>query len=285
MEGLEELRESAQKLSRDLARAGATMTDQEARFLVDNYYMLQEGRKRSNNQVRQMKNEPHELLSWFADNSGMLERQIVRALTSYTDAQVPVGTWLKANYGIGPVISAGLLAHIDIKVCPTVGHIWKFAGYDPTTKWLPKTKRPWNADLKTLCWKVGQSFMKFSGQEECSYGIAYRARKEYEVARNDRGDNAEAAAKALQEKTYKKDTDAYKAYIIGKLPPAHVDARARRWAVKLFLSHLHCVWYYAEFGKLPPKPYVIEHMGHVHFVKPQHTDIIPGLTEALASGV
>ena len=94
--------------------------------------------------------------------------------------------------------------------------------------------------------------------------------------------NAEAAARVLKEKTYRKETDAYKAYIIGKLPPAQVDGRARRWAVKLFLSHVHCVWYFAEYGKLPPKPYVIEHLGHVRFVKPQHTDLVPGLTRALS---
>ena len=40
--------------------------------------------------------------------------------------------------GIGPVIAAGLLANIDIKQAPTVGHIWRFAGLDPTNKWIGK---------------------------------------------------------------------------------------------------------------------------------------------------
>ena len=269
-------------LHRDLITAAATMSAMEARFLVDLYYSWQDDRKASDNQVFQMEKEPHGVLAWLADQSSDLEKQIVKALESYTDAQRPIGPWLKAHYGIGPVISAGLLAHIDISKCPTVGHIWRFAGLDPTVKWLPETKRPWNANLKVLTWKIGQSFMKFSGAPECTYGHAYKARKEFEVARNERGDNAEAAARALRDKKYRKETDAYKAYIIGKLPPAQVDGRARRWAVKLFLSHVHCAWYFAENGKLPPKPYVIEHMGHVDFVKPQHTDLIPGLREALS---
>ena len=269
-------------LHRDLVTAAATMSTEEARFLVDLYYSWQDDRKASDNQVNQMTKEPHGVLAWLADQSSDLEKQIVRALDSYVDARTPIGPWLKAHYGIGPVISAGLLAHIDITKCPTVGHIWRFAGLDPSVKWLKATKRPWNASLKVLSWKIGQSFMKFSGKEECTYGAAYRARKEYEVVRNERGENAEAAARALKEKTYRKETDAYKAYIIGKLPPAQVDGRARRWAVKLFLSHVHCAWYFAEFGKLPPKPYVIEHLGHVHFVKPQHTDLVPGLTRALS---
>ena len=269
-------------LHRDLVTAAATMSTAEARFLVDLYYSWQDDRKAADNQVRQMPKEPHGVLAWLADQSGDLEKQIVRALDSYVDAQKPVGTWLKANFGIGPVISAGLLAHIDIKVCPTVGHIWRFAGLDPTVKWLPETKRPWNAGLKTLCWKTGQCFMKFSNKEECSYGAAYKVRKEFEIARNERGDNAEAAARALREKKYRKDTEAKKHYEAGRLPPAQVDGRARRWAVKLFLSHLHLVWYFAEKGELPPKPYVIQHLGHVHYVKPQHVEIVPGLAEALA---
>ena len=184
-------------LHRDLVTAAATMSTEEARFLVDLYYSWQDDRKASDSQVEQMPKEPHGVLAWLADQSGDLEKQIVRALDSYIDARTPIGPWLKAHYGIGPVISAGLLAHIDITKCPTVGHIWRFAGLDPTVKWLPKTKRPWNASLKTLSWKIGQSFMKFSGKEECSYGAAYKARKEYEVERNERGDNAEAAARAL----------------------------------------------------------------------------------------
>lgn len=269
-------------LHRDLVTAAATMSAEEARFLVDLYYSWQDDRKAADNQVRQMEKEPHGVLAWLADQSADLERQIVRALDSYTSAQDPVGTWLKANYGIGPVIAAGLLAHIDITRCPTVGHIWRFAGLDPTVKWLPKTKRPWNASLKVLCWKTGQSFMKFSNQEECSYGTAYRARKDFEVARNERGDNAETAARILAEKKFRDDTEARKAYAAGRLPPAQIDGRARRWAVKLFLSHLHLVWYFAENGELPPKPYVIERLGHVHFVKPQHLDTVPGLAKALA---
>ena len=57
---------SLQRLSRDLARAGSELTEQEARFLVDGYYIIQDGRKRANNQLSSMKTEPHELLTWFA---------------------------------------------------------------------------------------------------------------------------------------------------------------------------------------------------------------------------
>jgi hypothetical protein len=52
------------------------------------------------------------------------------------------------------------------------------------------------------------------------------------------------------------------------LPPAQIDNRARRYAVKLFLAHLHHVWYETEFGEAPPKPYPIAIMGHAHYIMP-----------------
>ena len=273
---------SRKRLRRDLVEAAKTLSDTEARFLVDSYYTAQDERKRSDSQIREMREigEPHLLVGWIADQSENIENQIKRALEVYTEDRL-IGRWLKSIYGIGPVISAGLIAHVDIKLAPTAGHLWSYGGMNPTQVWAKKTKRPWNADFKTLCWKVGQSFMKFSGAEECVYGHIYQQRKMEEVARNDSGRNADAAKKALAEKNYDKKTDAYKHYMAGHLPPAHVDARARRFVVKLFLSHFQLVWWYIDTGNLPPKPYAMEFRGHAHFLMPPNTDIVEGLTEAL----
>ena len=275
VEGLEPI---ITRLDADLKRAAATMTVDEARFLVDAYYAAQEGRKRTGNQVNAMIMEPHAVLGWLNVQSEKLENQIRRALDAYTDAR-EIGLWAKNIYGIGPVITAGLLAHIDIEQAPTVGHIWRFAGLDPTTKWNKGQKRPWNADLKTLCWKVGQSFMKFSGREDCFYGAIYRQRKEYEIARNESGGNAETAANILATRNVGKTTEMYKHLTVGKLPPAQIDARARRYAVKLFLSHFHAVWWYLEKGELPPKPYILTQAGgHAHMILPP--DMPLGMEEA-----
>jgi hypothetical protein len=170
--------------------------------------------------------------------------------------------------GIGPVIAAGMLAHIDITKAPTVGHIWRFAGLDPTLKWEKGQKRPWNAELKTLCWKLGESFVKSSGHEASFYGPIYATRKKLETERNEAGAFAEQAAAALAAKRYRADTVARQAYEAGKLPPARIHLRATRYAVKLFLSHLHHVWYEVEFRMPPPKPFVISHMGHVDYIPP-----------------
>lgn len=261
--------EGVTRLSRDLASASTTLSAHEARFLVDEYYQMQENRIRSNNQVSSLaeNKEPHDVVNWFGSQFETLESQIKRALQKYVEAD-PVGQWLLEQVGIGPVIAAGLLAHIDIRKAPTAGHIWAFAGLDPTKKWEKGQKRPFNARLKVVCWKAGESFVKVSGKEERNYGHLYKERKDYEAAKNERGEYEEQAKQILASRRIGKETEAYKHYIVGKLPPGHIHARAKRWAVKLFLSHLHDVWYRHEFKTAPPLPYAIAHLNHAHMIEP-----------------
>ena len=55
---------------------------------------------------------------------------------------------------------------------------------------------------------------------------------------NEEGKFADQAANILETKNIGKDTVAYKSYSQGKLPKAHITARAMRWTEKIFLSHL-----------------------------------------------
>lgn len=213
------------RMSRDITIAAKTLSAVEARYLVDAYYMMQEDRKRTRNQERALdeSKEPNLILSWLAAQSETLEEQLKKALDHYTQHH-PMGEWMRDVKGIGPVISAGLLAHIDITKAPTVGHIWRFAGLDPTSKWEKGQKRPWNAALKVLCWKAGQSFMKLSNDDECFYGRIYKERKVYEINRNLSGANKELAASLLPR--FSKTTEAYKHLSNGVLPP-RPDRRSR----------------------------------------------------------
>ena len=255
------------RLNKDLKAASQNMSVDEARYLVDSYYIMQESRKRASNQIRSMEIEPTQVITWVAEASERLEDNIKMALDIYSSHSA-VGKWIKSHYGIGPVIAAGLLAHIDITRSPTVGHIWAYSGLDPSKKWNKGEKRPWNASLKTLCWKIGQSFMKFSGEERCYYGQLYKAQKAKYVARNDAGDYKARAADILAAKKWNKSTEAYKHMSVGKLPPAQIDAMARRWAVKLFLAHVHGWWYEHHYKKPAPLPYPMAILGHAHVIEP-----------------
>jgi hypothetical protein len=173
------------RLSRDLASAASTLSDQEARYLVDAYYIMQKDRMAADARIREMKQtgEPHAILDWLADNNRIMEGQIKRALHRYAETHL-VGDWLLATRGIGPVIAAGLLAHIDIERAKSPSAIWRYAGLDPTVKWGKGQKRPWNADLKRLCWIIGESFVKSGG--DGPYRTIYAERKELYTAKKPR---------------------------------------------------------------------------------------------------
>lgn len=258
--------EPIQRLSKDIRQAAVTITAQEARYLVDMYYQMQDNRIRAGGQIRSMGGEPHLTLAWLEGQSETLEGQVKRALDAYSMSS-DVGRWSREVTGIGPVIAAGLMAHIDICKCPTVGHIWAFAGLDPTRQWGKGEKRPHNASLKTLCWKIGESFVKVKGRESDVYGKIYDERKLYEQQKNERGEYADQASTILATKKFRGDTKAKTAYESGRLPDGHVHARAKRYAVKLFLAHWHEVAYRAEYGCEPPKPYAIAILGHAHATK------------------
>lgn len=262
--------EPIQRLTRDLRASASTLSEAEARYLVDLYYTVQNYRIRSANQVRAMgeDDEPHALVDWSFGVFRTVESNIKSAMQKYVEAQRP-GEWMLSIHGIGPVLAGGLLAHLDITQAPTVGHFWRFAGLDDPKNydWSKGKKRPWNARLKTLCWKIGDSFVKQSGAEKDVYGKVYRARKALEVERNERGDfAAQAAATLEQKKIREKETRA--CYEAGKLPAGRLDLRARRYAVKLFLAHLHHVMYECHYHEPPPKPYAVAIQGHAHLVGP-----------------
>lgn len=283
--------EPTSRLNKDLKDAARILSVDEARFLVDTYYAIQKFRQASANQIRALttSEEPHAVIDWLSENVRRLENSIKSALDTYGDQHVP-SQWAKSICGIGPVISAGLLAHIDIQRAPTAGHIWSFAGLNPDAKWEKGQKRPWNAKLKTLCWKIGESFVKVSTNEKDFYGKLLNERKDEEWKRNLNGQLSDQAKAKLEAFKIGKATDAHKwysgrvtrkaaeAYLAGKelklveegegvpmLPPGHIHARAKRWVVKLFLSHYQQVAWEALTGEKPVKPYILtQEGGHVH---------------------
>jgi hypothetical protein len=248
----------------------------DARFLVDSYFIIQKHRVRTENQYGNYKRGQDKEdavnsgpIKWLADNFYDVENEIKKALAFYV-SEHPIGEWMTSVYGIGPVISAGLLSHIDITKAKTAGDIWRFAGLDPTVKWEKGKKRPFNMRLKVICYYAGSCFQKFSGRDQCYYGKIYAERRRYEIEKNERLEYKDQADELL--KRVRKNTVAYKFLSQGKLAPAHINMRAMRYAVKIFLSHLHEVWYTAVFNERPPKPYAISILGHAHYIPPPKTD-------------
>ena len=256
-------------LTDTIRKQAALMGEQEVRYLVDTYYQMQDRRQASANQERSLlkADEPIALTDFFVAVDEFSEKKTRQMLQAYAEGK-PQAAWAMSIRGIGPVLAAGLAAHIDVSLAPTVGHVWRFAGLDPTVRWESKQKRPWNAKLKVLTWKIGDSFVKVKAHPEDVYGKVYDERKRLEIERNEAGRFAEQAKDKLDRYRIGKDTEAYEHYSAGRLPPAHIHSRAKRYAVKLFLAHYHHVAYELRYGTPPPKPYVIEHMGHAHYLAP-----------------
>ncbi|MEA3400763.1 MAG: transposase [Armatimonadota bacterium] len=324
------VRERAHRdIVRELRDIAGDLQRREARTLVDWYYQVQEYRKRADNQLLAQELGDVAALpfvTWMGASVTTLEADLKHMLEDFAAAD-PVGQWAMSVRGVGPVISAGLLAHIDIARAPTVGSIWRFAGLDPSLTWCaeheakalvaevlgdrevtrehiaaaaarlnrspqsllnlwptdkdtgerkPLTRdnfvsavktRPYNGRLKTLCWKIGESFVKQSGRDDDVYGHLYLSRKQYEHERNDAGELEVQAVAMLRRNPNHAQAAIYRQ---GRLPDGHLHSRAKRWAVKLFLSHWHEVAYWEHYGEPPPKPYVftVGDGDHAHRLRP-----------------
>lgn len=321
-------------VNEDVKKAAEELDLDSTRFLVAMYYRFQKARMAFDQQKKHLSEEAQGNLcvTGFSKLSSSCEKFVHSIMDHYCTVH-PVLKWCTANVGVGPVLSAGLLAHIRIKddngrvVCPTAGHIWSFAGWDPTRKWISSAqgktalkkhgfepsstkkvpretmlqivedlggdsrilfglknaevvkakdlyntivKRPFNAEFKKLCWKVGVSFKNTCNSVdklgERSYGTIYKERKEMETRKNENGDYADIAKDLAG--TVGAATQARKHYSEGRLPPAHIQARAQRYAVKIFLAHLHEVMFRYYVGEEPPRPYPIIHQGHAHEIRP-----------------
>lgn len=354
----------AQDMAKGLRQSGGGITDNEARYLVDLYYNMQSNRIAIGNQSKGLDRdakkagnaaEPHEAIDWTGKQFAVLEENVAKLLAIYTETH-PMAWFFEHTIGIGPILAAGLLAHIDITKAPTAGHVWRFAGLDPNVQWCSRdqakaiwsetkgpsieerltlvaerigrnpanllhmathkpdgtaiklteanaiaaiARKPFNGPLKTLCWKIGESFTKTCNHPNGFYGRVYRERKAQEWARNLDGRLADQATRALTGKKIGKQTDAHAWYSGGcsadkarvllesgttptpaacqadddhpgtpMLPPAQIQMRSQRYAVKLFLSHLQECWWRQETGTEPPAPYVIAHGGHAHYIAP-----------------
>lgn len=263
------------RLSKEQVLEASRLSDPEARFLVANYYFMQDMRKRGDMQMRHMgdKDLP-QLLKYTTDHAAFIEQQLTRGLLRYAESS-PVGRWMLSIDGVGPVLSAGFLAHLDIEQAPSAGHFWSYAGIDPGIKWEKGQKRPYNAAVKQLTYHLGECFKRVSGNEDAFYGQFYKERKALIVQRNEEGKFAERA------KTfYTKSAEWKKILETGKLPPGNLDRQACNITAKIFLSHLHAVMYWYHYNTAPPKPYAMQVLGHVHEVKIPNLHLVPGLEQA-----
>lgn len=275
-------------LRADFKKAGAEMGDEEAGFLVATYYAFQKHRLRMSQQAMQLGKDkkPSFAMSLISQSQMDAEDRIRLALDSYSMSR-PIGVWAREIYGIGPVIAAGLMAYVKVRdadpetgrAADTCSDTWSLAGLRPGQRRIKGKKLDYNPHLKVLCWKAGESFKKLSKKEKCFYGGIYRQRKAYETRKNEALDYKDQADAKLATEKNDKTTERYGWLIKGMLPPAQIDMRSMRYAVKLMLSHYHDQLFELQFKRKPPAPYPFTVLGH----SPEHLIAPPQSTQAKAA--
>lgn len=234
------------KLKKDIA---------DIRFLVENYYDIQdnrlraEGRSRSWRQIYSIaKSEEKVYNENISEKFRDIEKWIYKELQTKVKQHDLWKWWLKNVKGVGPALAGGYFAWIgDISRFKTISALNAYCGLhcDDEGKAVRRAKGQqsnWNSRLKSHAWKTAKSFVKTKGKYRAYYDKVKKAYK----------------------KKYPKEVKEGNRTLYTK---GHIDNMAMRKTVKLFLSHLWLKW--RELEKLDTQsPYPLAKLGHKTFIAP-----------------
>lgn len=192
-----------------------------------------------------------------------------KSMAAHGEAVGPIWDWLVAIKGIGVHTAAKLLGLInDIEEFATVSKLWRFCGYAVIDGEIDRCKygekSPYNRRLKAECHLIAEQFVM---QKTPIYSDIYYEEKERQLRKHPDPICSQCGAIAVQ-KGQRWVCSACKASG-GKIDftPAHLQNRAYRKVIKIFLQHLWVKW--REFEGLPiSEPYAKAVMGHTHIIPP-----------------
>lgn len=169
----------------------------------------------------------------FDDLESEIEKDIRHELKKY-----PIASEMAGIRGLGPMLSAKLIALIDISRSDTTSSLWRFSGYavidGQRERLVAGEKSHYSTRLKTQLYLIGQSFMRSNSPYRKVYDDA---KTFYTAARPD--------------------------WTLG-----HRHMASLRKMIKVFLAHLWLVWRTME--NLPVRGlYVHEKLMHEHMYRPR----------------
>lgn len=119
--------------------------------------------------------------------------------------------------------------------------------------------KPYNPYLKEACYHLGLGIRRMNNTENYMYGQLYKERLAYEYEMNSVLAYEDQAIEIFRNTNWKDigEGSISNVYKEGKLPPFHIESRARRWITKLFMSHFHEILFYEKYERKPKKPYIL----------------------------
>lgn len=244
----------------DAKLAAKHLKSQEVQYLFRMYdYFLNE-RVAIQSRIRTLPEVPNKALTFMLEEVKAREDNIRAILDEFTSSH-PVGQQIKKIKGIGPVISAGLIAHIDMDIAQHVAQILAYGGYTEKAVWRKGEKRNFNMGFKKVLINLGRSFLFSSGYPDSYFGWQYKLLKARIIGLNETGAFKEKCEWKLANYNFDKTTTTYKSYVKGKLPPSHIIALAKFKTVSLFLGIMHTYWSTVVLGRnMVPYPfYILKH--------------------------
>lgn len=208
----------------------------EISYLIDRFYQVEKHRVAIGLQIGQLKKDKVNIkfLKEFFDRFFTLEKDI-KKLIADTVAEHPMWSWLKKVDGIGPILAAALLANLDIRKAKHISSFWKYCGLAVTPEGTAERKTrgeriAFNPFLKSISWKIGESFVKIKGK----YRKMYDTSKAFYQKKFPKKQQAlDAAGKP------RKNAQGGKIMLYSK---GHIHAMAKRRAVKRFLADFWTEW-------------------------------------------
>lgn len=239
------------------------------RGLVEDFYDVQDTRIESENRIRAAKqgvSEQEELFVKEVISKRLLgiENDIKKYIANTLEDD-PRYLWLTNIKGVGPILAGGIIAWMgDVEKFATISKYWVYAGMavddvegSPTKGLARKRKKGekinWNPRVKTMGWKLGESWVKTKGFGRELYE-KYRA--EYDL----KWTSPEICRSAGCAK-------------VKKCMDAHRYMAAKRKVVKVFLACVH-MEFSRQKGIPVVHPFIIgrtdpKGVKHEHLIKPE----------------
>ena len=221
-------------------------------------------------------------ITTILENAHSFEKDAEKLITKQLKNHALYTQYLSKIYGIGPMLSAGLIAYVDnIEKFQHVSSLWQYSGYG-ANRFCPECKKPTSVEVKYDTGKIAKKLHPFNECPECNAKTNTILQKRMSGYQSNWNDKLKTLAwkagtsfvkqspdkskyRKLYDQIKKKERMLHpeKKVVKGKTfyNDGHIHNRAMRKVVKIFLAHVWQTWRRQE-GLEATEPYAKQLLGH-----------------------